>query len=622
MGLHKLTAGDGYTYLTRQVAASDTTERGYASLADYYAAKGESPGRWWGSGLGSLGVTGDVTEAQMRALFGQGTHPDTDKITTDLTAEGATAADIAAATRLGSPYKIYEGSTAWRDGLAERYQAWNQVRDRPANAPVPPDERARLRTELARDMFTERHGRPPLHPGELSGFLAQQSRPQSTAVAGFDLTFSPVKSVSTLWAIADPQTAQRIEAAHDAAVTATLEFLQTHATYTRLGTNGVRQVDTRGLIAARFTHRDSRAGDPDLHTHVAVSNKVQTHDGRWLALDGRMLYRYKVTASEFYNTRLEAEITQRVGGTFTDRATAPGKRPVRELVGVDPALLARWSSRRRAIEGITAELAAAFVRDHGRIPTAVETLRLAQQATLQTRDAKKEPQSLGEQRQRWRRQAIEILGHDAALDRMITAATTRTADPSHAITPGLIDELAADDDRACRRDPRPLVRNQRPRRSPPPSSRRRHRPRPAHRLRRRRHPPRSRRRPLRPHRRRPRRHPRPARARRTPPLRRHLRVSRRQRPAIHLTRHPGRRTAPGPRRRTRRRNARRPRRGADRDARMVGQPRRSATEPRASRDGHRDRHQRPARPARPGPSRHRENHRHGCSRRRLAQRRR
>lgn len=40
MGLHKLTAGDGYTYLTRQVAAADSTERGAASLAEYYSEKG------------------------------------------------------------------------------------------------------------------------------------------------------------------------------------------------------------------------------------------------------------------------------------------------------------------------------------------------------------------------------------------------------------------------------------------------------------------------------------------------------------------------------------------------------------------------------------------------------
>ena len=54
MGLHKLTAGDGYTYLTRQVAAHDSTEKGHASLGDYYQQKGESPGRWLGSGLAGL----------------------------------------------------------------------------------------------------------------------------------------------------------------------------------------------------------------------------------------------------------------------------------------------------------------------------------------------------------------------------------------------------------------------------------------------------------------------------------------------------------------------------------------------------------------------------------------
>lgn len=55
MGLHKLTAGDGYTYLLRQVAVADGTDLGRASLTDYYSSKGETPGRWMGSGLAALG---------------------------------------------------------------------------------------------------------------------------------------------------------------------------------------------------------------------------------------------------------------------------------------------------------------------------------------------------------------------------------------------------------------------------------------------------------------------------------------------------------------------------------------------------------------------------------------
>lgn len=54
MTLHKLSAGSGYEYLTRQVAALDSTEKGRTALADYYSAKGESPGHWIGSGLAGI----------------------------------------------------------------------------------------------------------------------------------------------------------------------------------------------------------------------------------------------------------------------------------------------------------------------------------------------------------------------------------------------------------------------------------------------------------------------------------------------------------------------------------------------------------------------------------------
>ena len=68
-----------------------------------------------------------------------------------------------------------------------------------------------------------------------------------------------------------------------------LSFIERHALFTRQGRKGVRQVNVTGLVAAAFTHWDSRAGDPDLHTHVAVANKVQTLDRRWLSIDGRVL---------------------------------------------------------------------------------------------------------------------------------------------------------------------------------------------------------------------------------------------------------------------------------------------------------------------------------------------
>ena len=78
MSLHKLTAGSGYDYLTRQVAALDATDKGHTGLASYYTERGETPGVWIGSGMDGIdGLTaGDpVTAEQMRALFGCGLHP-------------------------------------------------------------------------------------------------------------------------------------------------------------------------------------------------------------------------------------------------------------------------------------------------------------------------------------------------------------------------------------------------------------------------------------------------------------------------------------------------------------------------------------------------------------------
>jgi hypothetical protein len=92
---------------------------------------------------------------------------------------------------------------------------------------------------------------------------------------------------------------------------------------------------------------------------------------------------------------------------------------VREIVGVNPALMQRWSTRRALIKDRQGELAARFLRDHGRPPTPVEALQLAQQATLETRDAKHEPRSLAEQRASWHKQAAETLGGPEAVQAMI-----------------------------------------------------------------------------------------------------------------------------------------------------------------------------------------------------------
>lgn len=406
MTLHKLAAGSGYTYLTKQVAAHDATEKRQAGLASYYEEKGEAPGRWLGTGLAGLDLAeGDVvTEEQMRLLFGQGRHP----------RSGEPEAAERGWGGLGRAFPTFD-ATSLRQVTAQAFSEHNTSRGMAWNHPILPEERARIRTRVVREVFEQRQGRAPVDEAELTTFVAKASRPAQVPVAGFDLTFSPVKSVSTLWALASPEIAEQVQAAHEDAVRATLAMLEREVAFTRVGKGGIRQVPVTGLIAAAFDHRDSRTGDPDLHTHVVVSNKVQSlpeESGRWLTLDGRMLFKAKVMASEHYNTHLEAGLVDRLGVRFAERPSPEGKRAVREIVGIDPALLTAWSTRRQVIEARHRELASTFRADHGRTPTTIESLALAQQANLETRPDKHEPRSEAEQRAAWHQQATAVLATD------------------------------------------------------------------------------------------------------------------------------------------------------------------------------------------------------------------
>jgi conjugative relaxase-like TrwC/TraI family protein len=429
MSLHKLTAGSGYDYLTRQVAALDATEKGHTGLASYYTERGESPGVWIGSGMDGIDglAAGDpVTAEQMRALFGCGLHPLSELRQQQLEGPDLTNQDFQNVARLGAPFKIVDHDLIpFRLEVAKRIAALNTAIGGPADASIAAADRARVRTQVATEFFLAEHGREPIDARELAGQIAKDSRPRTQTVAGYDLTFSPVKSVSTLWAVADPAVAALIERAHQAAVNEALSFIEKHALFTRTGPQGIRQVNVRGLVAVAFTHRDSRASDPDLHTHVAVANKVQTLDGRWLSIDGRLLFKANVAASETYNTSLEQHLRETLGVRFAERPdTDPGKRPIREIIGVDPRLNQRWSTRRAHINTRRGELALQFQNDHGRPPTPVEALHLAQQATLETRDAKHEPRSLAEQRSTWLNEAAAVLGGRAAVAAMVQAALT------------------------------------------------------------------------------------------------------------------------------------------------------------------------------------------------------
>ncbi|MFQ6331606.1 MobF family relaxase (plasmid) [Nocardia sp. CWNU-33] len=441
--IHKVVAGNGYQYYLRNVAANDASTRGRSSLADYYSTEGEAPGRWHGCGLRALGVQlGDeVTEEQMKSLFGLGRHPNAEMIEAHVydteMSKGAKHKDATRAadqaSRLGNPFRIYSEVSEFRKRCANAFREYNSAHGSDPHDAIADDERAHIRTHVAFEMFAEQYDRAPLNARELSGWVARNSRPNTTAVAGFDITFSPVKSVSVLWAVAPRAVSEKIEAAHHAAVNDALGWLEQNGIFTRLGRNGIRRADVEGLVAAVFTHRDSRAGDPDLHTHVLMANRVRTLDGKWRTLAGTAIYQTLVTVSEIYNTRLEHHLEDLVGVEFAERpGQDPSKRPIREIVGIPLRLITAWSRRDTAITARLEQLAAEFQQQLGREPIPGEMYDLAERATLETRPFKHALRSLAEQRSTWRAEAAALLGGRETLARMVTSTLNpiRTSRPA------------------------------------------------------------------------------------------------------------------------------------------------------------------------------------------------
>jgi hypothetical protein len=133
-------------------------------------------------------------------------------------------------------------------------------------------------------------------------------------VAGFDLTFSPSKSISTAWALADADTKETIYACHRRAIEVVLAYAEREVFHSRSGKNGVVQEDVEGVVATAFTHFDSRAGDPQLHDHVVVANRARSvSDGVWRTLDSRGLFKSVVMLGELHQGVLGRPVDQRVG---------------------------------------------------------------------------------------------------------------------------------------------------------------------------------------------------------------------------------------------------------------------------------------------------------------------
>jgi conjugative relaxase-like TrwC/TraI family protein len=203
------------------------------------------------------------------------------------------------------------------------------------------------------------------------------------SVRGYDITFSAPKSVSTLWALGDEHVAGESLAAHDTAVRAVLEFVERRATTRATIDGAVQFVDADGLAVAVFRQHTSRMLDPQLHSHAVVVAKVRIPDGRWLALDARMIKCDQRTLSALYHSTLRSELTARLGV----RWQAP-ENGIAEIDGIPSEVLDELSQRTRQVEARLDRKLDRFGDTFDRDPTPQERWRLEREAVLDSRPGK------------------------------------------------------------------------------------------------------------------------------------------------------------------------------------------------------------------------------------------
>jgi conjugative relaxase-like TrwC/TraI family protein len=162
-------------------------------------------------------------------------------------------------------------------------------------------------------------------------------------VAGFDLVFSPPKSVSLLHALGDEQSRRAVQDAHLSAWQAAVSYLEDEACVTRSGRNGVHREHAGGFVAAAYQHRTSRSQDPHLHTHVIVANLGRSpSDEKWRALDGEpILKAYRLAAGYLYQAQLRSELTRSLGVEWEQP-----RKGMAELRGVPRDAIREFSTRR------------------------------------------------------------------------------------------------------------------------------------------------------------------------------------------------------------------------------------------------------------------------------------
>ncbi len=342
-----LHAGHDVAYFT-----SGQGRGGCAGAMSYYTAAGEPPGQWTGKGAAALGLAGQVDPDVIGRLYQENTGPSGEL-------------------------------------LVKRRQS----------------KKADERETAAVAAYLAAH--PYASAVELAEVRAAERGKDPHTVPYFDLTVSAVKSVSVLHASyrisarharqrGDQDQAAALDAKADEIEDALMEsareavgWLEGHATYTRTGHHSARTGEWRdgdGLVASLFLHHLSRDGDPQLHVHVAIWNRVQRADGtdgKWRTVDSRTLHNQRLGVAPVADRGMETRLTA-LGYAMVPRADGNGA----EVGGVSQDVMDLFSSRAVAVTGELKRLAREYEGKYGKQPSRRTLWLLHQQAGQNTRRTK------------------------------------------------------------------------------------------------------------------------------------------------------------------------------------------------------------------------------------------
>jgi hypothetical protein len=409
-GIITIAPGHDASYPWRQIGTSDRSPEPGRVGTNYYLAPadkgGEPQGRWQGGGVADLGFReGQVIEREVfERLYGKFLDP------RDPTSE----------TRLGrAPQRFRGGEEIFQALLALEPEA---TAERRAQLMVEAKSQVRAPVQYFDATFSVSKSITLLHASAMANATRAAAAGDLEAVAYWE------QAAADVWAC--------VQAGNRAA----LEYLQREAGYTRSGYHGRqagevrtgRWEDAHGFIVGSFAQHTSRDGDPQLHIHNLILNRVRREsDGVYRTLDSRALHEHRGAGAAIATIVMESALSQEFGTGWVQRADGHG----REVRGVSAALMAEFSSRRQSISALTARLAAEFQTQHGHAPDARALGNLRQWANHASRLGKPgEPLDLAAAARRWAAQART--GDAGALEPIMPAVTTRRGLAEPAPEPG------------------------------------------------------------------------------------------------------------------------------------------------------------------------------------------